>query len=272
MILNKVIVRYLFLIFSFSLTTHAFSSEPAIITTSPALTELVFQLGFGKHIIAASNFSDYPDEAKTVPRIGTLFLPNLEVILRLNPNLVLVDNLATPEILSEQLKRLNVPQKLVTISTVNDLFNFSRDILKNTFNSEKTQAIDEVQNFFEKTSTDFVQKPFTFLLVVWNSPVTVVGHSSFLSNVLGYYGGKNILPKHLQASYPVVSVEWLAKSPPEVLFFLSNNRHDMELFQKESKKWWPKSTTKFIFLSADYFARASFTPIKMLPSILEELR
>ena len=41
-----------------------------IISLSPALTEILFELGLGQQIVGASEFSDHPPAAQKIPRMG----------------------------------------------------------------------------------------------------------------------------------------------------------------------------------------------------------
>src|SRR5262249_13921193 len=63
-----------------------------IVTLAPNLTEIVFALGAGKELVGVSEYSDYPPEAQSLPRVGGLDV-SAERVVSLSPDLVL----ATPE-------------------------------------------------------------------------------------------------------------------------------------------------------------------------------
>ena len=50
-------------------------SQPAkrIISLAPHVTELVFAAGAGKQLVGVSEYSDYPEEAKKIASIGSIF-------------------------------------------------------------------------------------------------------------------------------------------------------------------------------------------------------
>ncbi|MFO0768868.1 MAG: hypothetical protein U0231_19285 [Nitrospiraceae bacterium] len=52
-----------------------------IVSLAPSVTEMLFALGAGEHIVAVTEFCDYPAEARLKPKIGGLKL-SLEAILR----------------------------------------------------------------------------------------------------------------------------------------------------------------------------------------------
>jgi iron complex transport system substrate-binding protein len=60
-----------------------------VISVAPCLTEIVFFLGEGERLVARSDYCDWPDEALSLPKIGGYYDPDIEAILRLEPDLVL---------------------------------------------------------------------------------------------------------------------------------------------------------------------------------------
>ena len=65
-------------------------TEPAkkIVSLSPHLTELLFSLGVGERIEATVEFSDYPEEALQIPRLGSAFAVSVEAVIELSPDLI----------------------------------------------------------------------------------------------------------------------------------------------------------------------------------------
>lgn len=61
-----------------------------IITLAPHLTELLFSLGAQERIIATVEYSDYPDAAKNIQRIGDAFRIDWEQLTLLNPDLIFI--------------------------------------------------------------------------------------------------------------------------------------------------------------------------------------
>ncbi|MBA58281.1 MAG: hypothetical protein CMQ40_03820 [Gammaproteobacteria bacterium] len=59
-----------------------------IISLAPHLTEILFRLGVGDKIIGTVSFSDYPEEAKLITRLGDSSSVNIEQILAFSPDLI----------------------------------------------------------------------------------------------------------------------------------------------------------------------------------------
>src|SRR5580704_1179435 len=59
-----------------------------IVSMAPSLTDLVIELGAGDRLVGVSRF-DVEPELRSVARVGGLYDPNLEAVVRLHPDLVL---------------------------------------------------------------------------------------------------------------------------------------------------------------------------------------
>ena len=63
---------------------------PAVITSSPALAEMICAIGGREHLVGVSRYCVYPPELEGLPQIGGMLDPNLEAIDALDPDLVLL--------------------------------------------------------------------------------------------------------------------------------------------------------------------------------------
>ena len=66
-------------------------TEPpkTIVSLSPHLTELLFDLGVGQKVVGTVSFSDYPPSAKAITRVGDASALNFERIIQMQPDLVI---------------------------------------------------------------------------------------------------------------------------------------------------------------------------------------
>lgn len=86
-------------------------AQPArrIVSLSPAATETLFALGAGDSVVGTSAYSDYPEAAKRVPRVGDAFTLNRERVAQLRPDLVIVWGSGTPAQRVAELRTLGIP-------------------------------------------------------------------------------------------------------------------------------------------------------------------
>lgn len=66
-------------------------SEPAmrLVSLSPHITELLFEIGIGERIVGTVRYSDFPPEAGSIQRVGDAFSVNIEMLVQLEPDLVI---------------------------------------------------------------------------------------------------------------------------------------------------------------------------------------
>src|SRR5215470_14112393 len=66
-----------------------------VVTLAPNLTEIVFALGAGDRLVGVSEYSDYPEAARAIPRVGGLEV-SAEHVASLHPDLVLASRDGNP--------------------------------------------------------------------------------------------------------------------------------------------------------------------------------
>ncbi|NWM98548.1 ABC transporter substrate-binding protein, partial [Escherichia coli] len=59
-----------------------------IVSLAPHVTELLYAVGAGSQTIAAVEYSDYPEEAKQLPRVGGYSRVDIEAVVAQKPDLV----------------------------------------------------------------------------------------------------------------------------------------------------------------------------------------
>ena len=108
-----------------------------VVCLSPSLTETVYALGLGQLVVGVTDFTDYPPEAQSKPRVGGLDDASVEKIVALHPDLVLAMGTLNREETVKQLERVGIPVYVVdpqglpgvvaSIQHVGDALNHSSD-------------------------------------------------------------------------------------------------------------------------------------------------
>lgn len=91
--------------FAYPLTlTDAYGNEvtveeepETIVTVSPALTEIVYALGGEDKLIGRSDYDDYPEDVFDVQSVGAIDMPDVELIVSLDPDVVLASSIFSEE-------------------------------------------------------------------------------------------------------------------------------------------------------------------------------
>ncbi|MEN9428678.1 MAG: hypothetical protein RLZZ220_3027, partial [Pseudomonadota bacterium] len=65
-------------------------AQPArrIVSLAPHITELLYAAGAGERVVGAVQYSDYPEAAKKLPRVGGYSAVDMEQVIALKPDLV----------------------------------------------------------------------------------------------------------------------------------------------------------------------------------------
>ena len=91
-----------------------------LVSTSPAATEMIFDLEKGGALVGVSDYCHYPLEAKTKIKIGSALTPNYEKILAIKPDLILLQEVKNSP-LKKRLKKLKIKSLELKFNTLEDV-------------------------------------------------------------------------------------------------------------------------------------------------------
>ena len=196
------------------------NSAPArIVSHVPSITETLFALGLGDKIVGDSDYCDYPEAAKTKPKIGGYFTPNIEEIVALKPDIVLTDGYV-PELITK-LDSLGIPIAVIAPKDINGILR-NIELLGNVTGSQKEateltsdmkKRIDAVVDAVSNASRPSVF--YVFDATDTTKPWTA-GPGSFVDALINMGGGTNVAAI---ASDPWIqfNMEELVDADPEIL-------------------------------------------------------
>jgi iron complex transport system substrate-binding protein len=195
--------------------------QPAqrIVSLAPSNTEILFAIGAGDQVVGRDELSDYPEAAKNVTDIGPAFEAlNTELIVSLEPDLVLAAEINTPEQV-KQLEDLGLTvYYLKNPLTLEEMYGNLEIVAQLTGHRGETatlieslqarvSAVDEKISplnsrpsvFYELDATD-PAKPFT------------AGKGTFITQLIDRAGGHNIASD--LEGYPQLSLEQVVAADP----------------------------------------------------------
>ncbi len=196
-------------------------AQQRIVSTSPAITETLFALGGGERVVGVSEYCHFPPEARQRPKIGSYLKPNIETIVRLKPDLVIIERLPGPAL--EQLRTTGVPVEQVFYGDVATNLKTIAQIAK------ATNRVEAGRDLQARISTALKQVEVTamprqrrsVLFIVGRTPgrldgMVAVGKGSYLNELIAMAGGRNLLADSVVA-YPKVSLESIVRLKPDVI-------------------------------------------------------
>lgn len=191
-----------------------------IVSTSPAVTEIMYALGAENLLVGRTDFCVYPPEAKSIQSIGGISNLNVEKIVSLNPDLVISGSMI-PQKSSQQLEQMGVP--IVCVIEKQSMEGLYENISKIGKLVGRTPQADSLNALMRSRLTALTeelgkdhQKPKSVYYVVGFGPAGnfTAGGNSFINDIITLAGGKNVAADIKGWSY---SLEALMQADPEYI-------------------------------------------------------
>ncbi len=192
-----------------------------IVSIAPSPTEILFAIGAGPQIVGVDNYSDYPEEAIALPKVGDYTL-NLEAIIALQPDLIVGGDLV-PLAQLEQLESQGIPYVLLADRTLEDVLKTVR--LAGVITGHVTEADELATNLSEridavkaKTLDPATAKPRVYIEYDEFMGLWTYGPGSFGDDLIMAAGGINIA-HNTSSEYPMVESEFVIAQDPEIIIY-----------------------------------------------------
>ncbi|MDH5649143.1 MAG: cobalamin-binding protein [Gammaproteobacteria bacterium] len=192
-------------------------NQPAerIVSIAPFLTELLFDVGAGKSIVGTVEFSDYPQKANDIPRIGASHRLDLEALLALKPDLIVAWGSGNSRELISQLRGMKFT---VYVSEPRALEDIPRTLERLGQLAGTESAAMAAGANFRSIHSNLKQKysgssTVRMFYQIWEQPLMTVNDNHVINDVIQLCGGKNVFGK-LDQLTPVIDVEAVLKEDP----------------------------------------------------------
>ena len=190
-----------------------------VVALAPHVTELLFAAGGAEKIVGAVSYSDYPEAAKQIPRVGDNRQVDMERLLAMKPDLLVVWRHGTSERQIDQLRQLGIPmfhsepKKLDQIA--DNLEKMGK--LLGTEPAANAAAKELRQKLAALRAQYAARPPVRTFYQVWDKPLYTLNGEHIVSDALKVCGGQNIFADQ-KVTAPVVSVEAVLEADPEAVF------------------------------------------------------
>ncbi len=165
-----------------------------LVTLSPNLAELAYAAGAGDRLLATVEYSEYPDAAAGLPRIGDAFRLDIEGIVALQPDLVIAWESGNPEAAVQQLRSLGIAVWAVEIRQPEQIGDTLIDMGRATSNEATAgQAADEFKSRLERLSARYDSVSILdYFYQVDARPLFTINGEHLISKGLALCGGRNV--------------------------------------------------------------------------------
>jgi iron complex transport system substrate-binding protein len=196
-----------------------------IVSLAPSITEIVFALGQQDRLKGVATYSDFPDEAAKLPKVGSYIHLDLERIVALKPDMCIAIKDGNPKAVVKQLESLKIPVYAVnprnldalmqTILEIGNLLNACDNA--NTLVQDMRCRIQQVKSQVAQTTC----KPGVFFQI-GISPIVSVGTNTITHELIEISGGKNLAEGPV--TYPRFSWEQVLSLAPEIFIISSMSK------------------------------------------------
>src|SRR4030043_1224991 len=155
-----------------------------IISLAPSNTEIIYALGLEDRLVGTTDYCDYPEAAKSKPRVASYTTPNLEKLVSLQPDLVLAESIHEKTALPA-LEKLGLT---IFVSSATSIDAVLHDITLigqiNGKSKTATQLVGKltsrIKTVSSKTENLPGEKRPRVLHVVWHQPIWTMGSETFV--------------------------------------------------------------------------------------------
>lgn len=189
-----------------------------IVSLAPNLTELAYAAGAGGALVGTVEYSDYPQAAQSLPRVGDAWRVDLERVVALHPDLVLVWPSGTPPSVTDRLQQLGLRTIAVPTYRLADVPAALRRI--GALAGSAAEA-ERAAGAFERAvsaqrAAHARAAPVSVFIQIDDEPVFTVNGRHVISEVVELCGGRNVFADLPQLA-PPVAVEAVLARDPEVI-------------------------------------------------------
>ena len=198
-----------------------------IVSLAPHLTEWAYSLGLGSNLVAASDYSDYPEAAKALPRVADYQGADIAAILALTPDLVLAWKGGNKPQDIQKLPSLGLNVFDSAITQIDDIPSELIRLGKLTHTSLKANALAEA--FSEKIAAikraHQRETPKNVFYYSWSTPLMTVGPKSWPNKLLNVCGAQTAFYDS-PIDYPQVSISEVLVRQIDVIIAASNQNKE----------------------------------------------
>ena len=208
-----------------------------IVTLAPHLTELVYEAGAGERLVGVAAHSDFPLQARELPRVGDAHGLDLERIVVLQPDLVIAWGSGSPPRQVARLRRLgyavfaNEPRRLDDIAATLERIG----TLAGTENTARSRALAFRQQLAGLRHRYGDQPAVRVFYQIWNHPLLSVNADHVIADALTQCGAENVL-KAMAVRIPHPGHDAVLLADPDAIVVAAGPRA-AESLRAEWRRW-----------------------------------
>jgi len=218
--LSRLVVALAACALALAVADAADGARPRIVSLAPHITELLFAAGAGAQVVGATEYSDFPAEARALPRIGNAFRFDYERIVALRPDFAVAWRTGTPAEVVVRLEALGVRVITVPVQSLEDIGTAIEELgrLAGT-GREATEAAARFRRELAATAANYAGRaPVRVFVELDHRPLFTVTGRHLISEMVALCGGVNVFAS-LPGLAPSVDLEAVVAAAPEAILY-----------------------------------------------------
>lgn len=189
-----------------------------VISLAPHVTEMVYAAGGSERLVAAVDYSDYPEAAKRLPRVGSNRQIDMERVAALKPDLIVVWMHGSSERQIDQIRALGFPIFHSEPKKLDDIASNLQRIGKLMGTETVAEpAAAAIRKRLTALSAQYENRaPVRMFYQFWNKPLYTLNGDHIISDAARICGARNVFAR-LKVTAPVVDIEAVLQEDPEAI-------------------------------------------------------
>lgn len=240
-----------------------------IVSTSVAICEILHKLGYENVIGVPETSGELPAEYKECTTVGSPMNPDLEIIKKLNPDLVLSPQTLEAS-LAESYKTAGITSAFLDLSSVEGMYQAITSLGELLNCEERAKALnEEYARYMESYKAALTGEESILLLMAFPDGFYLVAtENSYVGNLVKLAGGKNVYGSNYKGDengfVNINPEDIVSKKPDRIMVFAHYAEEDafsfMEKEFKEDVSWSyfdAVKNGKITYLPSEYFGMSA---------------
>ncbi|MFZ8198587.1 helical backbone metal receptor [Alteromonas portus] len=251
--------------------SEAPASELKIVSLAPHLTEWAFSLGLGSNLVGVSDYSDYPEAAKSIERVADFQGADIAAIVALEPDLILAWEGGNKP---QDIHKLASMGLHVFKSKVEKISDIASEIKRlGALTNTQKQATQLTNNFLDDLNAlkrEYDSRPLKPVFYYsWTAPLMTIGPNAWGNKLLNICGAQTLFSDS-PVDYPQVSIkEVLIRQPHALIAASKSSRQELDIFWREHRNF---LDAPLVVVNPDVTSRFSLRLINELKSLCEGIK
>lgn len=238
---------------------HFKESPQKIISLAPNLTEMIFDLGLESYLVGNTLYCNYPEDAKSIEKVGDMLTFNFEKVVKLKPDLIFITVEGNTKETYDKFHELGLkifvsnPRNFEgikkTYSDIGKIFKIGKSTNK------KISRWESIVEKIKKESQNHSKKTAMFLIEL--KPIMLAGKNTFLNEYLKFCGLQNIA-SDVSLNYPIFNREEVLRRDPDYIIFPTGGDDSINNIISVYPEWKNLKAVKnrnVIFIDRDLYLR-----------------